>query len=36
MAGHDGNAQDRGVALGPDAMMYAGGGMGLVKYDGVR
>jgi len=36
MAEYNSNVQNWGAALGPDGLMYIGGGMGLLEYDGVR
>ncbi len=36
MAEYKSNVQNWGAALGPDGLMYVGGGMGLLEYDGVR
>ena len=36
MAEYQSNVQNWGAALGPDGLMYVGGGMGLLEYDGVR
>ncbi len=36
MAEYMSNVQNWGAALGPDGLMYVGGGMGLLEYDGVR
>ena len=36
MAEYNSNVQNWGAALGPDGLIYVGGGMGLLEYDGVR
>jgi hypothetical protein len=36
MAEYQSNVQNWGAALGPDGLIYVGGGMGLLEYDGVR
>jgi len=36
MAEYRSNVQNWGAALGPDGLMYVGGGMGLLEYDGAR
>ena len=36
MAEYNSNVQNWSAALGPDGLIYIGGGMGLLEYDGVR
>jgi len=36
MAEYKSNVQNWGAALGPDGLIYVGGGLGLLEYDGVR
>ena len=36
MAEYNSNVQNWGAAMGPDGLIYVGGGMGLLEYDGVR